>query len=395
MSLFLECVVRYNVAMPTTTRKTSKSSNNAFNLTKAVDVGRTVVKFGGIALIVLMIGRVVINGATAFWIATHPEPPPPPTQGFGALPKIDFGTNQSAAKPVTFTLELPQALPTFSDRAAVYFSPKKQLGLLSLEEANAFAARLGFQSAPIGLDEETYRWKRLGEFNAVLEMNIVTNNLRYTTDFLSRPELQISNELPSSFDAVQTTKQFLNAADLLPADLSTASGEIQLLKLSGGTFKSAVSLSDAQAVRVDLFRTPLNGYPVYTADGKTGLISAVVASIRGKPTVVELTRTYPLIDYDAVETYPLRSTEEAWQLLKNGSGYIASAQDSSTAIIRAVSLGYFESIDQDFIQPIYIFTGDANFIAYVPALADSVQTAVPAPATPVPLPSAKPGLMGI
>lgn len=381
--------------MPTSARKTSKSTSGAFNLTKAVDVGRMVVKFGGIALIVLMIGRLLINGATAFWIATHPEPPPPPTQGFGALPKIDFGTSESVQKPTTVTLELPRSLPTFSDRAAVYFSPKTQLSLLSLEEANALAARLGFQSSPIGIDEETYRWKRLGEFNAFLEMNIITNNLSYTTDFLSRPELQISNELPNSFDAVQTTKQFLSAAGLLPADMSTASGEIQLLKLSGGTFKSAVSLSDAQAVRVDLFRTPLNGYPVYTADGKTGLISAIVASIGSKPTVVELTRIYPLIDYDSVETYPLRSTQEAWQLLKNGSGYIASAQNSSPAIIRAVSLGYFESVDQDFIQPIYVFTGDNNFIAYVPALADSVQTAVPAPATPLPLPSSKPGLMGI
>ena len=67
--------------------------------------------------------------------------------------------------------------------------------------------------------------------------------------------------------------------------------------------------------------------------------------------------------------------EEAWQLLKAGEGFVASAQREDVAVIRNVTLGYFESTDQSFVQPIYVFTGDNNFIGYVSALDPSVQNA--------------------
>ena len=381
--------------MPASPRKSAKSAPGAFNLTKATEVGRNVVKFGGIVLIILMVGRLLVNGITAFWIATHPEPPPPPTQGYGPLPEISFGNEGATVRPKLYQLELPGAFPTFSDRAGVYFLPKDQIGLLSLEATKAHAARLGFQSEPAELDDDDYRWNRSGIINATLEMNTVTKNFVYATDYLSRPEVQAVAELPNTFDAVQTVKQFLSSTDLLPADMATVAGETQFLKIAGGALKPAVSLSDAQVIRVDLFRTPLEGFPTYSADGKTGMISATVASLNGQPTVIALTRSYAPIDYSTVHTYPLRTAQEAWQLLKAGQGYIAQARREDSAIIRSVSLGYFESMDQMFMQPIFVFTGDDDFIGYVSALDSSAQTAQPAPPQPTPTPSQRPGVIGL
>lgn len=314
-----------------------------------------------------MVGRLLINSFVAFWEATHPEPPPPPTMGFGALPPISFGEG-STTVPQSYQLELPGSMPLFSDRATVYFMPKSQLGLLSLEGAKTQAARLGFMSEPTALAGDTYRWRRLGVINATLEMDAVTKNLTYNTDYLSRPEVQVRNELPSTFDAVQTVKQFLSASDLLPADMATPPGETQFLKITGGALREAVSLSDAQVIRVDLFRAPLNGLSAYTADGKTGLVSAYVASLNNQPTVIQLTRAYAPIESLITHTYPLRTASEAWQVLKAGEGYVAAANRSDTAIIRSVSLGYFDAPDQEYLQPIYIFTGDNGFIGYVSAL---------------------------
>lgn len=379
--------------MPTIARKASKSSGNAgVTLTKTTEVGRLIIKFGGIALIILMVGRMVINGVTVLWNATHPEPPPPPTQGYGPLPVIDFGDTGSSIRPQSYVLELPGAFPQVPDRAVVYYQPQEHISLLSLEETQDLVGRLGFTTEPVSLGEQLYRWRKNGVLNASIEIDTVTKNLEYQTDYLSRPELQINNDLPTSFDAVQTVKQFLSSADLLPADLATATGETKFLKISGGTLQEAVSLSDAQAVRVNIFRTPLNGIASYAADGQTGLISATVASLNGKPTVIDLRRNYATLDYLTVHTYPLRSPQEAFEELKAGAGHIAAAQRSDVAIIRAVTLGYFESIDQLFLQPIYIFSGDNGFMGYAPALSKSAQTAQPAPPTPTPVPSRRPGI---
>jgi hypothetical protein len=379
--------------MPATTKK---KPDTGLTLTKATEVGRVVVKFGGLVLVVLMVGRLLVNSFVAFWIATHPEPPPPPTQGFGALPALDFGTGGSAISPESYKLELAESFPLFPDRAMVYLIPKSQIGLLSLEEAKVTAAKMGFQSEPVALDSERYRWRRSGEINATLELNIVTNNFEFATDYLSRPEAQVKNELPDTFDAVQTVKQFLKSSDLLPADIATAAGQTQFLKISGGALKEAVSLSDAQVIRVNLFRVLPYGESSYTSDGKTGLISATVASINGKATVIELNRMYEPIEYQLGHTYPLRTVEEAWQLLKAGEGFVANAQREDLATIREVSLGYFEMLDQLYLQPVFVFTGDDGFVGLVPALDPSAQFAPdPPPVRIQPASSAQPGTIAL
>lgn len=356
--------------MPTTPRPSS-SSSSGFDLSKATAAGRNVVKFGGIILVILMVGRLLVNSLVAFWEATHPEPPPPPTVGFGVLPPIQFGEG-SPIKPASYVLELPGEIPLFPDRANVYFMPKSQLGLLSLESAKTVAARLGFMTEPNALSDRLYRWRRLDEVNSVLEMDTVTNNLSFATDYLTRPEAQVGGELPTTFDAVQTTKQFLSSSNLLPADMATPAGETEFLKIAGGALQQAVSLSDSQVIRVNLFRAPLGGLHTFTSDGKTGLVSADVASLNGRPTVIRLDRNYAPLERAITHTYPLRSAAAAWQVLQGGEGYVAAATRSDVATIRSVGLGYFDDAAQEYLMPIYVFYGDNGFVGYVSALDPSV-----------------------
>jgi hypothetical protein len=39
-------------------------------------------------------------------------------------------------------------------------------------------------------------------------------------------------------------------------------------------------------------------------------------------------------------------------------------------VVRAMSLGYFEDweTEQEYYQPVYVFTGDDNFVGYVQAI---------------------------
>jgi hypothetical protein len=74
------------------------------------------------------------------------------------------------------------------------------------------------------------------------------------------------------------------------------------------------------------------------------------------------------VDYENFATYPLRSGQQAFEDLKNGDGAVVSGSPQK-AIIRRVSLAYYDPAEhQDFFQPVYIFEGDNNFVAYVPAV---------------------------
>jgi hypothetical protein len=350
------------------------TKDEGFTLTKATKFGRGFVKWGSIFLVVMMVGRITLAAAVAYWKATHPPPPPEPTRGFGKLPDIEFGT--VVEKPVSYKLELPtNKFPTFGDRAIVYFMPKNSPGLLDTDIAKDKARRLGFLSEPQTLNAQTLRWSRSQTLNITLEMDVISHNFEYSTDFMAHPELILQSQIPTAFDAVRQVKSFLDSPDLLPADVSTASGKVTYLRAVGGELQPAVSVSEAQFIQVDLNRADLSGkYPVYTADGETGTIHAILASGLAGNGIVELIRNYWPVDYTLTHTYYLRSPESAWSILQAGDGYVAKPGDQDEAVIRDVTLGYFEGEEpQMYLQPIYVFMGDGGFLGYVPALSPNQQ----------------------
>ncbi|MBP7768617.1 hypothetical protein KA082_02160 [Candidatus Woesebacteria bacterium] len=339
-------------------------------LTKMTAFGRNFVKYGVSVLILLMVGRVAVTAFAAYWVATHPPAPPEPTAGFGSLPPIAFPAQTSEDKPTSYTLETPTGtLPSFGDRVTVFLMTKGSPSLLDNENAQAIAKRYGFEDAPSILDSNTYRWTKNQPLVATLDMDIIDHNLTYETDFLNRPELLLQTELPTDFDAVEQVKRFLSRADLLPGDIATSSGKIMYLKALGGALKPAVSVSDADFVQVDINRIPINGlYEFYSKDGKTGAVHAILAGKQSENILRLSLQHYP-IEYSLSQTYYIRSTQSAWQRLQAGEGYIANKGTTSSAVIRSVELGYYESEEfSQYVQPIFVFKGDGDFIGYVSAI---------------------------
>jgi hypothetical protein len=61
--------------------------------------------------------------------------------------------------------------------------------------------------------------------------------------------------------------------------------------------------------------------------------------------------------------------KSAWNLLQAGDAYIVSGQNLTEAVIREVELAYYDSFAlQKYLQPIYVFKGDQDFMAFVPAV---------------------------
>ncbi len=343
------------------------------SLTNINRIGRKAVVWVVASLLILIVGRMALEAGIAYYKAVNPPPPPEPTVGFGILPSVDFPTQSSELKPSSYILETANGrLPGFPDRAKVYFLPRATASLLADQKAKDLASRYGFVFQPEILDERTYRWtQNTDSLISILELDINQLNMTYSTDYLSRPELIVNRNLPTNFDAVESVKSFLSRGGLLPQDAATASGEVRYMKTLGGELVEAVSLSDADYLAVDLNRTPIdNQYEMYTQDGKTGTITAVVSGSGGRTQgIMQLDIHHYLPDYTQAHTYPLRPVADAWRLLQAGEGYIPNPTTDAVTI-RSVELGYYDPTTTylPYLQPIYVFIGDNDFYGYIPAI---------------------------
>lgn len=342
------------------------------SLTRAAYLGRLTIKYGAISLVALIIGRIFLTAAISFWRALYPPAPPPPTVGFGALPPLRFPTQLTEDKPTNYQLETATGTtPDFGDRAKVFLMIKSAPSLLSDQRAREIAASYGFIFEPDVISTDTYRWRKTAPLNIQLEMNIFNNHFSITSDYLSKGELLLDSKLPDDFSAVSQVKNFLSSADLLPSDVATAAGEVSYFKSLGGELSPAVSLSDADYIQVDLNPNPIDGrYRMFSPEGYKGAIRAVISgNFKSNDAVVEMDYTYQPIEYSEMHTYPLRTSQQAWNLLKAGEGYIAQRGEIDPAVVRQVSLGYYQDDqEQEYLQPIYVFEGDGGFIGFVPAL---------------------------
>ena len=128
------------------------------------------------------------------------------------------------------------------------------------------------------------------------------------------------------------------------------------------------SISEADMVQVNMRRTAIDKLPVVDTDPERPAVWVLVG--RNKQ-VVETHYHYYLLGKESSE-YPLRPVKDAWQDLVSGKAHIARIGENtpgSEVVIRNFSLAYCESLNfQDFTQPVFVITGDNDFMAYVPAI---------------------------
>ena len=69
-------------------------------------------------------------------------------------------------------------------------------------------------------------------------------------------------------------------------------------------------------------------------------------------------------------TYPIKTAQKAFRELQTRQGFIVNVGNNQQIItVRKASLAYFDSLEpQQYLQPIYVFSGDNGFQAYVRAI---------------------------
>jgi len=336
------------------------------SLTKTAYVARNVIKFGSIGVIGLaLIWSGIVAAIRAYRIAK----PTPPDIKFGPMPVIVFP--QKTFETKNFTLELPKdSFPKFPTQAKVYVIYRPISILTALETDTQTANRLGFHSKPVEVKTGVYQFTK-ADLDQTLTMNVLDGSFLLTYPYKNDQILINSKDLPDDKQAISLSKNFLDSANKFPDDLEEGNQTITYWRISSQAIKRVSSFSEANATKVEFNRQNLDDkYPVVSSNPDAPPISILISasSVEAKR-IIDVSYKYTPIDRQSFSTYPLRSVDQAWDDLKTGQYWPSRDSQNSSITIRNVYLAYYEPTNlTNFLQPIYVFEGDSNFVAYVSAI---------------------------
>lgn len=332
---------------------------------------RKTIRYGIYFIIFISVGKIVLDLSISVYKKVFPSPPPPPTVKFGTLTKIPFPKNDITAK-FSYALETPEGgLPTnIPTQSKVYFMPKSNPNLLSLDVSKEKARAMGFPNDPEQLSDTLYKFTN-PNFPTTLTMNIVTGTFSVSYD-LAADRSPLDQKPPVAEIAASDLRSTLSAGDILPKDLDGPTTHA-FFKLSDGKLVPALSLSESDVVKVNLFRKKYDELPSVTGNPNEGNVWAIISGSNTKEQkIIASEYHYYSVDESQFSTYPIKTPTEAYEELTSGAAFIADVglnKDGDSLKIRRIYLAYFDPEESsDFYQPVYVFEGDNGFAAYTPAV---------------------------
>lgn len=331
------------------------------------------------AIVAYLLLRFLVILGINYYKATHPAKVPPPNVLFGKIPVPKFPQNASSSAGLKFFLEnIEGKPPETTPSGKVYFMPKKLPSLLAPQKARNFATNLGFTTDPQVLNATFYRFIDQQDNLRSLDIDIVNDNFQINYDYTKVISLFSPGSFSSTQGLITDLNNYLQNNRLFDSSLFNNYEKVSMLTYNFNTqqFNSVSRIVDADAARVDFFRTDLDGLKLLPPQFNQSYIYVIVStSSDPNKKYVKIAYTFWPIAFDNFATYPLRASQQAWNDLLGGKGIIANLGSNSAAnqiVVRNIYLAYYDSGEtESYLEPIFVFEGDNNFVAYVPAIEGS------------------------
>lgn len=358
------------------------------SLTETAYYTKKFLKIGIFSFVLFLIFRVIFIQFQNWWIAAHPPPEIPPAQAFGKINPVRFPTRGTQPQYYPVLETIGGAFPAFkSNKANIYFIPQQKSNIYVWERARAWARRVGFTDEPEKKDEFTYIFRSIGSLSREMELNVVTGNFTLITDYQNSFGFSSSNNAPSKEFALSEASKFLTEVGIFANDLKSGYQEFTYLTYNPPNLETAISPSEADFVRVSFFRQPIEikdaedkiieSYKILPPDFQEALISVLVSGANDpQKRIIEVKYIHFPISRETSSDYYLLPIQEAWKQLQENRAFLANFGQNydGRVVVRNIYLAYFDPVsppeEQEtlYLQPIYVFEGDRDFVAYVPAL---------------------------
>lgn len=343
------------------------------SLTQVAYTSRKVIKYGGIGLVGFLFFWWGFVAAIKAYQKAHP-PYIAPTVRYGVIDKVFFPEKEFQKKE--FVAELPNdSFPGYKDQANVYFIYRSKSIIGALEEGKKTAASMNFVNEPkeIGIGIYVFNDSNTGRS---LTMNVLQSSFKLSYPYLTDQLLLNPEQMPNKEQAINTATDFLEQAGKLSPDLEEGEKKVSYWKINFDGLKEVTALSEANIIRVDFFRKKLveDIQVVAVEVGKAPVSVLVSGSSVAAKRVVEVNYQHVTVDTSQASssTYPIITSKEAFDNLNMGNYWPVSDINATKVTIRKIYLAYFEPVNlTQFLQPVYVFEGDGDFVAYVRAVRDT------------------------
>lgn len=339
------------------------------NLTETGKLARNFIKYGSVAFFIFILAFV---GFKVYQARPKPAAPIVPKVEFGKLPKIKLP--QEEKRPNSLILQTIHGDPPIATAVAyVYKTEEKIPNLIAGKQAQKFAESLNFFSEPTNNNNNIYVFSDIDyparslTYNVIngifkLEYNLSQDSLPLTGNFLPTDPRRAANEAVS----------LLSFLGKLNQQLSAENTKIVYLDFINNEYVETLNTFSAKLVRIDFFRTPINEYEIKTPQKNKSSVYVILSGNRvEQERIIAINYDFYPIQKNILSTYPLKTSQAAWDELLAGGGFVANLGEGNDiqVYVRDGYIAYYDSGEyQKYLQPIFVFTGDREFEAYVPAI---------------------------
>jgi len=313
------------------------------------------------------------------------------TPAFGKLPALQVMNAVPYPPSPEFKLENIIGRPvTSTDSARVMYIPPTVTRLGYVTQLTLMGQAAGFETQVDGytLNGLTARYENP---ERSLTVDITNFNFTYELNYQAKPEIFDTATIPKNEDtAKEGAKAYLRKMGKYTSDLSRGYESVLYLRYDTitDTLQVVPDSSQANVVEVGFFRENIDALTAVSETfykSHNYVIMVFSAQNPETPIVIKSQVKYFDKDAESAATYPLKTGDEAWAELISGRGAIVSAgQNTNQITVRDMYVGYYDPTTyMEYLQPVYVFLGDNNFAAYVPAVkseyTDGVQLTIPTP----------------
>lgn len=341
-------------------------------------ISKKIIKASIIFILLFLILKTGYSLGKSVWLYYNPPPEPSPTVAFGVLPQINF-PKQEKLTNLKFILETPSGtLPDLPKQAKIFAMSEVKPTFMAAEKAQKEANILGFNTTPQVIKTDVFRWTKDKPTGVYFELNLTSGNFYYTYPWQNFVASLRQKNPPDEETASNEALNFISKIKNIPDDIKNGRIKTRYLKISGNELLPALSLSEANFIKVDFFRQDLEGLPLVTTDISDGIISVLISGDNSYLyRIVEVKYNYFAVDYEKYATYPLKSSSKAWSELEEGKAFFTKINNSQKIVVRRIYLAYFDDFQaQKYLQPVFVFAGDDDFLAYVPAVTQEWSPAI-------------------
>ena len=314
-----------------------------------------------VSILVFMFGK-------GIFAMIFPPEPDPALVAFGKLPELSMTEGNRPPTNVTYKIEtvsgdlkeLKAKLKVF----AIDISTAPKFG--DLNGANVKAKKAQFAIPAISVADNVATYIDSLNNGRILTINTITGDLSLKSDYLNNTDL-ITNQIKDDKATKIIAQTFMSTFGL---DFTTYPKEkinTVRYKIDGGKLTEAVSSATTNLFQVNFNRTDLDAIPVVypSFDRQKVSVLASATDVVGAKALISKIQEYRF------STYPLKGIKKAYADLVAGKAIYNKELIGGEFPIRDVSLAYLDTdLQQPFLQPVYVFSGDDGLAAYVGAVAD-------------------------